>query len=1769
MPQKLSPVLHEIYQNITTNNQMKMDDEQNNLNMSIFTPNGSIKGNNTTAQHNNNNNNNSDDCDEVQSEASHQNFPSSTSSPPATMTTSLSLQCSPSITATTSMTSTSTLTMPTKSSHSPLSLFDSINSLKRARIELNPSEANNNNSNNTPTVFNEFPCSCGQIISDSSEFLQHVRQCQEFMMTASNFAEAIAMNTAMTMSSTWNKSLLNPILEGKNNPYSNDYNFSSFLTHKQYTGQDDNHSQQSMSTSKNMSHLKYPAQEKDHNNNNNNTSSFQSALDLSFHSNGGIHSPSISNATKHNCPECITFSSTERSVLLKHFEVQHDRTGHFTCSKCCQSYDYLPYYLKHQVFDNCSILTSSSTKLGITKPVTLDTQHENDYSTSSIQHHNHQYYNDPRSRNHSSTRSPSPSSPCLQSPRMKSINDHTSDIHLLNKKLICNACNKSGFSHTTELITHLTQCPKFISLTTENIGSSISSSSSNTNAINNTSVDSSNMRINNELLSLALGPSVNSKVSVLSSANNHNDNNSNTRGSPFDFDKSFSEVLKASFNSQMDNNSCFSPNRMPLNVNSDDKFSNIMPSNNYSDKGNHKGNNYHHPHHNILYPTHTTDTQTSYTNFISSLQSFEKSLRNGITMKSSSVIKSENEKPTNLSNDQFMMGNGNDYNSIASVSSLLMNDFGINQRYNHNNQVQHHPNPGHMKDLKFNQRQNDPVHQHQQQQQQQQQHQHQQNTSNNSLPSSVITESTTDLSRPFKCCHCIKAFKSKALLDQHMHIHYPPKYTCRYCAKKYRWPPVFYHHQRTCKKRPPSTTCTNNDTSNSTITVTMSTQSNHTNNSSGGKRNSNNMNYLTSDIGKSLPLNSESFFKPSSLRSTNRQGEDKLHGISTSKKSDRTTGGSGTFPPYGHSSCFPPFNSDINTPSSFMELANSPALLHNNIFNNNNSSNDLSLMSSSNLNNFATLAAAAAAAAAMSMHFQIPSISSLPPLPPLGFNNTFPSSSTSSSSPISSIATGALCNRSFKCISTTQQSTLNSSSSAFLNSMPSSSTVSSTPSSSSLSLCSDLFSQSFNRSNPTLPFSNQSGFHPQYLVPPFLMPNSSEMINSNYLNESNIKSELSFPFNNFSTQVSSSLNAVSSLPSTVVTAESNDTSSVGSTSSQFNILNNLLCICGMRFNEISSYLSHVTACNYLKNLVQQQQDQPLSTSLTQTHKSPTLSSSSESSSSSSSPSTSPPQQVLSQSLSGREQQQHLSTMSSSFLSTFPQFQSSSLSNIFPFNLPFPSLSNISEQYDIFNRNKKMHENVSDVNMSPDCCSPVRNTVQPVQPESTEVMNKKTIEQTYNTLNEMKFPGNRTNPMEYEESYCDKDLPSVNKMYQRLDDGDGKDSLSEIQSKGENNQLDSSENELTYDKNNHNNGSTAFDLKSVLDLPTVVSGKNQSSFAEYDPDSGKLLEQSSTEKFKVDDKSNTNSSNNSFVTAMASVLANAAAAAGFHCPGLPDLTHKTLTNQHSSPSPVHNTPSDQPTTNYEADSVEIMTSECHSQRNSSNNSPENVTTSMSTTTITTTTTPPTPTTTMNSPKSCYHCGKEFSSRLSLKQHVEGKHSTEGKYCCPGCSKRYRWGASYYYHKKSCPAVREQSPVSSDIISQSSLSGSEDDSSRSSINSSPDLPSNPTPIKQDDMEVRNVEENDVVDDYDNVDDEELEQSSNNSPRECLNSPVNSWQKSDAIEESLSSKSSGANDIQSIPSKVIKQKLSNKHKKACQNLKTDSLLCDIKAFPLETNS
>ncbi|CAH8520445.1 unnamed protein product [Schistosoma mattheei] len=56
--------------------------------------------------------------------------------------------------------------------------------------------------------------------------------------------------------------------------------------------------------------------------------------------------------------------------------------------------------------------------------------------------------------------------------------------------------------------------------------------------------------------------------------------------------------------------------------------------------------------------------------------------------------------------------------------------------------------------------------------------------------------------KPYGCPKCYKGFKSKSLLDQHMHLHFPPRYKCRWCGNVYRWPPVYYHHKQRCKKRP-------------------------------------------------------------------------------------------------------------------------------------------------------------------------------------------------------------------------------------------------------------------------------------------------------------------------------------------------------------------------------------------------------------------------------------------------------------------------------------------------------------------------------------------------------------------------------------------------------------------------------------------------------------------------------------------------------------------------------------------------------------------------------------------------------------------------------------------------------------------------------------------------------------------------------------------------------------------------------------------------------
>ncbi|CAH8548204.1 unnamed protein product [Heterobilharzia americana] len=373
-----------------------------------------------------------------------------------------------------------------------------------------------------------------------------------------------------------------------------------------------------------------------------------------------------------------------------------------------------------------------------------------------------------RCRNYSSASSPP------TSPRTQSINDYTTvnttEIHPSSKKLICNACNQSGFLHTTELITHLTQCPKFISLT-ENIAGSDTTTTTTTNVTvvsSTANADLSNTQRNNGLENFALVTSLNATQTTPSKEKKNKNNNTDNdkismRGSPLLNGLMNSlpyDSLKLSrgslFSPYTHDNSSFSPTRILYNENKVDGSSFTTTLNNIDD------NSYR----NDMYPTspsssRPTNPQSLYSNFMSNLQSIGKSYLGG-TMKCSKTL--GKEIFTNSPINAIMMNNGVGYNNVTSVNSLLMNEFSINQRQSGHSS--HHR--GHMKDHLQH-------HHHEQRS-------HQSNTMNN-LSSTITPDGTTDLSRPFKCCHCIKAFKSKALLDQHMHIHYPPKYTCRYCAK--------------------------------------------------------------------------------------------------------------------------------------------------------------------------------------------------------------------------------------------------------------------------------------------------------------------------------------------------------------------------------------------------------------------------------------------------------------------------------------------------------------------------------------------------------------------------------------------------------------------------------------------------------------------------------------------------------------------------------------------------------------------------------------------------------------------------------------------------------------------------------------------------------------------------------------------------------------------------------------------------------------------------
>ncbi|CAH8548186.1 unnamed protein product [Heterobilharzia americana] len=221
-------------------------------------------------------------------------------------------------------------TTPISTSTTPIvTSVISTTSLYSSAALFNSVVETNHNTINQPNLPTEFPCPCGQIISvNSSGFLEHARQCQEFMMTASNFAEVIAMNAAMVMSSEWNKCL--PLLNhqdyfmmnnknmsvSKNVQLFDGYKSPSSLTLKRHAHQDDHHERQRLHP--------HP----------------QSALDLSFRSNEMHPTPTNNDVhVRHDCPEC-PLTSTDVSVILRHFEAEHNRIGNFTCSKCNESYDY-------------------------------------------------------------------------------------------------------------------------------------------------------------------------------------------------------------------------------------------------------------------------------------------------------------------------------------------------------------------------------------------------------------------------------------------------------------------------------------------------------------------------------------------------------------------------------------------------------------------------------------------------------------------------------------------------------------------------------------------------------------------------------------------------------------------------------------------------------------------------------------------------------------------------------------------------------------------------------------------------------------------------------------------------------------------------------------------------------------------------------------------------------------------------------------------------------------------------------------------------------------------------------------------------------------------------------------------------------------------------------------------------------------------------------------------------------------------------------------
>ncbi|KAA3682241.1 uncharacterized protein DEA37_0012268 [Paragonimus westermani] len=700
------------------------------------------------------------------------------------------------------------------------------------------------------------------------------------------------------------------------------------------------------------------------------------------------------------------------------------------------------------------------------------------------------------------------------------------------------------------------------------------------------------------------------------------------------------------------------------------------------------------------------------------------------------------------------------------------------------------------------------------------------------------TSSTTDLSRPFKCCHCIKAFKSKALLDQHMHIHYPPKYTCRYCAKKYRWPPVFYHHQRTCKKRPPTTTA---DASPDNHPVTMPVT------------NTRNLGAHASDLSFSFPPGSTTHFFAAANTHSNAS-------MSTGTMNRSGTSSSSPFPslpqPYAFTSdmFFASHLTDINP--SVAASATAPNVQY-------CGSDSMGI---------------AALAAAMGMRLPFPSIP-----PPLGL--TSPYSSTTGFGSLMSPAHVPVNN-------VTHQFVPNS---TFLN----------------------------------------TGF-----FPPFLTPHNN-LVNPTTLHTTVSSTHDSQQFHHQSPTVKTS-----SSQSEIQQCQSST--------------NQLPCVCGHRFNELPAYLHHLSNCSGLQKIA---------------------------------------------SIGAGKKPDTVSTVHNIFspgLLPFPFLPAPSPDDLkFGMDKTVKRSESTSESMrskpeattvTTLTTHKTQHNSDTDLSVATMFSSAMTAAIhavmqqkflnQEVKPDqldnSTEGMEDRSSQSNSRILNEFMGPVDFTHRFNSKPSSLS--FPDLQSISDKLD----------------------SEKEKAVHQNDSSKDS---DDDSRCDRPPKM-GTEISEFGSQEK-SGQLPADPSVAKnvffshlpHSADQVENTYpreiiTSSGSLMAVMATALANAAAAAGFQCPGLMETSCDSTEYPPASPSISNGTAT---------------------------------------------------------PKSCSQCGKEFSSRLSLKQHVEGKHSTEGKYQCPGCSKRYRWGASYYYHKKSCPAIRENSPNPEDTSRR--LLTLEDNNSSSTPDGSP--------------------------------------------------------------------------------------------------------------------